>query len=116
VRNDRERLRDILKAIDHVLDKTTGGREAFNRDEMVQVWVLHHLQVIGEASRSLSEEFKRRQPDKAWSKAAGMRHILVHQYFEIDADQVWNVVERDLPALRAKVMQVLAQEGPAAEA
>ena len=47
MRDDRERLQDILKAIDHVLEKTRGGREAFNPDEMLQVWVLHHLQIIG---------------------------------------------------------------------
>lgn len=67
---------------------------------MLQVWVLHHLQIVGEAARCLSEEFRRLHPDAAWSKAAGMRHILVHHYFDIDADQIWKVVEHDLGHLR----------------
>ncbi len=52
MRDDRERLHDILKAIDQILRKTTAGREAFDADQMLQVWVVHHLQIIGEAARS----------------------------------------------------------------
>ena len=54
MRADWERLSDILKATDQIQAKTVAGPEAFARDEMLQVWVLHHLQIIGEASRSLS--------------------------------------------------------------
>jgi uncharacterized protein with HEPN domain len=89
VRDDRERLKDILKAADHILGKTGDGRVTFEADEMLQVWVLHHLQIIGEAARSLSPEFRQRHPDTVWAEAAGMRNILVHHYFEIDADEVW---------------------------
>lgn len=107
MRDDLERLRDILSAIDHILAKTKSGREAFDSDEMLQVWVLHHLQIPGEAARCLSEEFRQNRPDKVWAKATGMRHILVHHYFEIDTDQVWSVVVRDLSALRSKVAKIL---------
>jgi uncharacterized protein with HEPN domain len=75
MRDDRERLQDILKAIDQILRKTTARREAFDADQMLQVWVVHHLQITGEAARSLSRDFKDRHPDKAWTGAAGMRHI-----------------------------------------
>ena len=99
MRDDRERLTDISTAIDRILRKTTQGRAAFDADEMLQVWVLHHLQIVGEGSRCLSDEFRRLHPDDVWPKAAGMRHILVHHYFEIDADQIWKVGEHDLPPL-----------------
>src|SRR5262249_48094250 len=105
MRADTERLEDILKAIDQILGKTQEGREVFGRDEMLQVWVLHHLQIVGEAARSLSRDFLRRHPDPVWSMASGMRNILVHHYFEIDPDLVWKVVERDLPNLHRKVEQ-----------
>src|ERR1035438_1904908 len=52
------RSKDILKAADHILAKTGGGRETFEADEMLRVWVLHHLQIIGEAARCLSQEFR----------------------------------------------------------
>ena len=110
MRDDLERLRDILKAIDHILDKTIGGRSPFNNDEMLRVWVLHHLQIIGEAARSLSAEFRQQHPDKVWTKAAGMRNILVHHYFEINATRIWNVVHEDLPSLRDRVESLLREQ------
>jgi uncharacterized protein with HEPN domain len=90
-----------------ISSKSEGGRSAFEADEMLQVWVRHHLQVIGEAARGSSPEFKLLHPDDVWRKAAGMRHILVHHYFEIEMDDVWNVVEHDLPALSEKISQIL---------
>src|SRR5689334_5028856 len=110
MRDDRERLDDILTAIDRIFSKTFGGRTAFDADEMLQVWVLHHLQLLGEAARCLSEEFRQSHPDTVWSKAAGMRHILVHHYFEIDAEQVWRVVQHDLEPLRERVRAILASK------
>lgn len=112
MRDDRERLADILTAIDRILSKTSQGRTVFDADEMVQIWVLHHLQIVGEAARCLSEEFRRLHPDPVWSKAAGMRHILVHHYFEIDAGQIWKVVEQDLWPLRERVRAILASYRP----
>jgi uncharacterized protein with HEPN domain len=111
MRDDRERLADILTAIDRIFTKTGGGKIAFDTDEMLQIWVLHHLQIVGEAARCLSEEFRRLYPDPVWSKAAGMRHILVHHYFEIDAAQIWNVVEHDLRPLHDRVRALLAAQG-----
>jgi len=109
MRDDPERLRDILKAIDQILTKTVGGKSAFDNDEMLQVWVIHHLQIIGEAARALSAEFRQQQPDEVWAKASGMRNILVHHYFEININRIWNVVVDDLPSLRSRVASLLAQ-------
>jgi len=102
----------MLTAIDRILAKTAQGREAFEADEMLQVWVLHHLHVIGETARCLSDDFRRQHADKAWGKAAGMRNILVHRYLEIDAGQVWSVVEHDLRPLRPRVASILAATDP----
>ena len=111
MRSDTERLQDMMLAVDRILEKTRRGRETFKQDEMLQVWVLHHLQILGEAARCLSQEFRQRHSEKVWSQAAGLRHILVHHYFEIDAEQVWNVVEHDLPALRETVIKILSEKG-----
>ncbi len=107
MRDDRDRLRDILRAIDRILEGTLAGRSEFQNDVKLQVWVLYHLQIIGEASRSLSEELRQSYPDPVWSKAVGLRNILVHHYFEIDEELVWQVVERDLPSFRDLVVRVL---------
>ena len=114
MRDDRERLEDVVTAIDRILEKTALGRPAFERDEMLQVWVLHHLQIVGEAARALSPEFRQKHTDKVWSKAIGLRNVLVHHYFEIKPDQVWKVVEEELPSLRQKVAFTISSEWPPA--
>lgn len=107
MRDPTQRLRDVLEAIERIEERVQGGRTAFDNDAMLQVWVLHHLQIIGEACRSLPEDFRQRHTEIDWSRIVGMRHILVHQYFEIDTDIVWAVVDKELPLLQQQVNQIL---------
>jgi len=86
MRDAKERLRDILDAIVAIERYEPSSRTAFEQNELVQVWFLRHLQVIGEAARALAQETRDRAPDIPWSKIIGMRTILVHNYFEIDLD------------------------------
>jgi uncharacterized protein with HEPN domain len=111
LRRDLERLEDVLEAIDHIQERTKAGREAFDSEPLVQVWVVHHLEIIGEACRGLSTELKGRHPEVPWSAIVGMRNILVHDYFGINLDEVWSAVERDLPTLHEQIVAVLASEG-----
>jgi uncharacterized protein with HEPN domain len=110
VREGRERLRDILEAIERTEKYAANGKAAFDQDELVQVWIVHHLQVIGEAARSLGPDLIEALPEIPWSDIIGMRNVLVHHYFEIDTEIVWSVVERDLPRLKEKV-QARLREG-----
>jgi uncharacterized protein with HEPN domain len=107
VRDQRERLLDILEAIERAEKHAEKGRAVFEQDELVQVWILYHLQVIGEAARSLESEFQESFPEIPWGKIIGMRNILVHHYFEIDTDIVWSVVESDLPRLKQQIQSLL---------
>lgn len=107
MRNDRERLLDILEAIERIEKHTNGGRNVFESSELVQAWVLHHLQIIGEAARGVSGELKERHPEVAWPEIIGTRNILVHLYFDIDLDITWRVVEKDLPVLKGQVKEML---------
>jgi uncharacterized protein with HEPN domain len=110
VRRDEQRLQDILEAIEKI-DRFAGeGRAAFDADERTQVWIVHHIQIVGEAARALSEDLRMKNPQVPWSLIVGMRHILVHDYFGIDLDEVWSVVERDLPMLRREVQAILDSE------
>ena len=108
MRDDRERLLDILEAIERIEKYTSKGRDVFEEDELIQTWVIHHLEVIGEASRSLSTETKQKHPETPWSEIAGMRNILVHHYFGVDASAVWNAVDHDLPSLKQQIEVMLA--------
>jgi uncharacterized protein with HEPN domain len=107
MRDDAERLRDILEAIERIEKYAGRGREAFDSDELIQVWIIHNIEVIGEACRSLPDEFQAFYANVPWSDIIGMRNILVHHYFGIDLDAVWQVVERDLPDLKLNAQVIL---------
>jgi uncharacterized protein with HEPN domain len=107
LRSDEERLRDISEAIERIERHTKAGRSAFDRDELIQSWVVHHLQIIGEAARRLSQDWKASHPEVLWHAIVGMRHILVHSYFEIDLDAVWSTVENNLLQLKTVVSHSL---------
>ena len=107
MRDPRERLRDILEAIERIERYASRGREVFEGEELVQTWILRHLQIIGEAARAMPDELRSIAPEIPWSQVVGMRHVLVHDYFGIDVELVWNAVERDVPALKGAVQRIL---------
>jgi uncharacterized protein with HEPN domain len=108
MRSDRERLLDILEAAEKI-KRYAAARDkgAFESDELLQVWVVHHLQIIGEAAYRLSQQFRERHPEIPWDQMVGMRHVLVHGYFDIDLDIVWATVQNDLPPVRRAVATIL---------
>jgi len=100
---------DIAEAIERIEKYASKGREAFEDDELIQNWILHHLQVIGEAARAISEELKDEHDEMPWQQIVGMRHILVHRYFEVDIDLIWSVVEDDVPVLKQQIDLILKE-------
>lgn len=112
MRDDRERLLDILEAIERIERYTGRGRPAFEHDELLQIWVVHHLQIIGEAARKLSDAFRAAHTPIPWAQIIALRNVLVHDYFGVDVEEIWAAVERDLPALKAQVKDLLADMGP----
>ncbi len=73
MRDDRERLLDIQEAIQRIAKYTSGGREVFEQDEPIRTWVVHHLQIIGEAARHISSSLKLQHAQVPWSQITGMR-------------------------------------------
>ena len=108
MRSDRERLLDILEAVERIEQYAADGRDAFRTNPLIQTWMVHHLQIIGEAARAVSSAFQGEHPEIPWSKIIGMRNILVHHYFGIDEEAVWNVIVNDLPPLKAAVQQAVS--------
>jgi uncharacterized protein with HEPN domain len=107
MRDPRERLRDMFEAIGHIERYASRGRDTFERDELIQNWIVRHLQIIGKAARAMPQEVRERATNVPWSKIIGMRHILVHDYFQIDTDIVWDVVEHDLAELKQALRGLL---------
>jgi len=107
MRDDRERLRHIFEAIERIEKYAGRGEQAFRTDELIQVWMLQNLQVIGEAARACSTAFRERYSVLSWSEIIGMRNVLVHEYFDIDLDIVWQVVSTDIPKLKQALEALL---------
>jgi uncharacterized protein with HEPN domain len=107
MKDDRIYLFHIRDAIQHILIYTDGGRESFFADRKTQDAVVRNLEIIGEATKHLSQPLKEAHPEIAWKPIAGMRDKLIHDYFGINLQLVWDVVERDLPTLQRKIAQLL---------
>lgn len=107
MRDDREKLQDILEAIERIDRYAVQGKQTFEQNELIQTWFTQNLQVIGEASRSLSSAIRDQHPEIPWKKMIGMRNILTHNYFDIDLDIVWVVIEQELPDLKHNVEAIL---------
>lgn len=107
MRDPSARLRDILDAITAIQRYEVRGRSAFDNEELIQTWMVHHLQIIGEAAGRLGSGFHLAHPQLPWPAIVAMRNVLVHDYFGIDLEEVWRTVERDLPTLKESVESLL---------
>lgn len=108
MRDDRARLLDVREAVERIEKHTAAGRDVFDRDELVQTWVVRHLEIIGEAVRGLSQDLRDRHPEVPWAEIVALRNLLAHHYFGIDLQAAWQVVDRDLPELKRNVDSILA--------
>jgi uncharacterized protein with HEPN domain len=74
---------------------------------------VRQLEIIGEATKRLSPELRSRYSDVPWRRIAGLRDVLIHDYMGVDLDAVWQVTQKDLPALKERVLQILenAEQG-----
>lgn len=107
MRSERERLLDIMEAIERIEKYAVKGKEAFLRDELIQNWMVNHIALIGEACRALPQEFQASHANVPWADIIGMRNLLVHHYFGIDVEAVWSVVERDIPEFKMNIEVIL---------
>ena len=110
MKDDRAYLLHIRDCVERILEYTRGGRKAFLDDRKTQDAVLRNLEVIGEAVKGLSDSLKAGQRTIPWKRVAGMRDVLIHHYFGVNLDTVWEVVEEHVPALREAVERMLGQE------
>jgi len=107
MRDPRERLKDILDAIERIERYAVLGEQAFAEDELIQVWIIHYLQLLGEAAGQLGRDFHQQYPVAPWQQIVAMRNILIHEYFGVDTREIWRTVERDVPRLKHAVADLL---------
>jgi uncharacterized protein with HEPN domain len=100
----------MAEAISQIEKYTTSGKQEFESNELIQIWVVHHLQILGEAARGVTESSQKRYSDIPWSKIIGFRNILVHHYFAIDPLEIWQVIVADIPPLKKEIGLILKKQ------
>lgn len=104
---DAVRLRHMLDAADKAVEFSVGKtRKDLDSDEKLALAMVRLLEVFGEAANALSESFKEKHPDVPWWSIIGTRNRLIHGYFDVDLDIVWNIVTVDLPPLVKKFKEL----------
>ncbi len=112
MKDDQSYLAHVRDSLAKILDYTSDGRAAFFADGKTQDAVIRNFEIVGKAVKHLSDAFKDSHEDIPWRLVAGMRDRLIHQYFGVNLELVWDTVTGQVPLLLAKV-EALLQEGEA---
>ena len=107
---DRERLNHIVEAIDNIFEFIKGKSFAkYHKDKMLRFAVVKNLEIIGEACYRLTKDFKKQHAGIEWEDITGMRHVLVHGYYQIKDEIIWATIETELKPLRKNILIILKE-------
>jgi uncharacterized protein with HEPN domain len=105
---DKIRLQHILDAIEEIKSFIKDiGFEEFMNSSIIKSACVRQLEIIGEASNRLSEDLRIKNVDVSWGQIIGLRNILIHQYFGVDEELVWDIIQNDLPLLEESARKIL---------
>ena len=100
-------LNDIVQSIDRIIQYISGmSLEDFSKDQKSIDAVARNLEIMGEAANRLPEEFKEVHSEIEWFKIVGLRHRIVHEYFGVDLEIIWGILQKDLPELRQSLSRI----------
>lgn len=107
-RDDRDYLEDIVEAIERIVTYVEGlNYESFAKDTKTQDAVIRNLEVIGEAAKQVSDTLREQHPEIPWREVCGVRDKLIHHYFGINVETLWQIIETDLSPLLSQMKAIL---------
>jgi uncharacterized protein with HEPN domain len=112
-REYRDYIQDIVSAIEKIEQFTNGIQnfQDFHNDEKLELAVTKLFENIGEAVKKIPDEIKNKYPDAPWKEIAGMRDILIHEYFGIDTEVMWKTIKNDLPIIKPLMLRIWKENG-----
>jgi len=111
MKGDRAYLRHVLDAIEKIDSYASVGRDVFMSIPHWQDAIIRQLEIIGEATKRLSKGLRSRHTEVPWRRMAGLRDVLIHDYFGVDLAAVWEITQKDLPKLKVSIEKILAETG-----
>jgi len=100
-------VQDIIDSISKIEDYTSGfTKEQFQKNSLMQNAVIRRLEIIGEAVKQIPDSIRNKYPAVPWKNIAGMRDVLIHEYFGVNLDRTWKVVEKNLPLLKREITKL----------
>ncbi|MGL5510853.1 MAG: HepT-like ribonuclease domain-containing protein [Microcoleaceae cyanobacterium] len=110
MKNDQLYLTHIKEAVARIESYTSSGKDDFLDRPLIQDGVIRNFEVIGEATKRLSQELKLENPDIPWRQISGFRDVLIHDYYQIKIERVWQFVEEEIPILKQKIESLLSKK------
>ena len=107
MREERLYIEDIAQCIKRIEVYTAMGKQEFMQNGMIQDAVIRNFEIIGEATKRLSQDLRQFYPQVQWQQITGFRDVLIHDYLRVDLEEVWGIIERDLPLLKYTVTLIL---------
>ena len=103
-------MEHILEAIDRILENTKGSTlDKLSSNDMFYYGIVKNIEIIGEAAYHLTKAFRDSHPETPWLAIMGMRHVLVHDYYQIDENEIRYVIEDNLQPLREQIVKLLSE-------